>query len=161
MADFMRKFREWAIGGEEPDDNHYYDGVEYDKYVADEREQDEPPLSVPKRKRAPEMESNIVNINNIQMKIETRHPDAMADAGEIRELVKSNVAVVVNLEGTDHKVAQRVVDYLSGVADTLDGDLQCISNRIFVVAPKNVELTGEFRKNAQADGLSYSFAGEL
>lgn len=161
-GDFVNRLKQWAIGGQTlPDDSQYYD-TEYDSYSDEESEPEVPIMEMAKRKRVSEVESsNIVNINNIQMKIETRHPETMTEAGEIRELVKSNVAVVVNLEGTDHPIAQRLVDYLSGVADSLDGDLQCISNRIFVVAPKNIELSGDFRKNFRTEGLSFSFAGDL
>lgn len=161
MADFIRRLKDWAVGGQTAENDPYYAG-DYGAYGEDDTEFT--PLasqSRPKRAQSQDSPSNIVNINNVQMKIETRHPMEMADAEEIRELVKSNVAVVVNLEGTEHKAAQRLVDYLSGVADTVDGDLQCISNRIFVIAPKNVELTGEFKRSSRSDGLSFSFAGDM
>jgi cell division inhibitor SepF len=112
------------------------------------------------KKRDRETVSNIVNIAGIQARIEARHPAAFSEAGDIRELVKSNIVVIVNLDGTDKTDGQRLIDYLSGVADAINGSLQCISNRAFVIAPAGVTLGGDFKESYLSEGISYSFLGE-
>jgi cell division inhibitor SepF len=62
------------------------------------------------------------------------------------------------MENTKHDIAQRVVDFLGGVAYALDGDIQCVSNKIFIIAPKNVDISGHFKEELKANGLLFSFA---
>jgi cell division inhibitor SepF len=86
------------------------------------------------------------------------HPQKVDDAGSICDYIKSGKTVVVNLEDTDFDTAQRVVDFLSGVSYSLDGDIQCVSNKIFILAPRNVDVTGQFKEELKENGFLFSFA---
>lgn len=75
-----------------------------------------------------------------QMKVVVIQPDNFEDARDITNHLKKRKPVVVNLELVDKNVARRVVDFLSGAVYALDGDIQKISNGIFLIAPSNVGI---------------------
>ncbi|MBQ6125731.1 MAG: cell division protein SepF [Erysipelotrichaceae bacterium] len=52
---------------------------------------------------------------------------------------------IVNLEGLDLEIAQRIIDFTSGAAFAIDGKLQKISSYIFLVTPPNVEISGDLQ----------------
>ena len=53
-------------------------------------------------------------------------------------------AVVLNMEGIHMEVAQRIIDFTCGATYSMDGNLQKISNYIFIATPSSVELSGDF-----------------
>lgn len=66
------------------------------------------------------------------------------DAREVVSTLLSGRSVVLNLEGIEIETAQRIIDYVSGAIYALSGNLQKISNFIFIVTPKNVSVSGDF-----------------
>lgn len=71
-------------------------------------------------------------------------PSSVEDAREISDTLLSGRAVVLNLEGIHNEVAQRIIDFSSGACYSIGGNLQKVSNYIFIVTPKNIELSGDF-----------------
>lgn len=72
-------------------------------------------------------------------------PTSVEDAREITETLLSNRAVVLNLEGLDMEVAQRIIDFTSGSTFAISGNLQKISNYIFIITPASVDISGDFQ----------------
>lgn len=70
-------------------------------------------------------------------------PKSMEDAREITETLISNCTVVLNLEGLDIDLAQRIVDFTSGSIYALNGGLQRVNNTIFIITPQNVDISGD------------------
>ena len=70
-------------------------------------------------------------------------PESMEDASEITDTLLSGKAVVLNLEGIHVDVAQRVIDYSAGSCYAIRGNLQKITNYIFLVTPPNVDISGD------------------
>jgi cell division inhibitor SepF len=96
----------------------------------------------------------VVNIHtNNQFKVIIIQPETIDDAQEICDHLKSKKAVVVNLEGLGKEEAQRIVDFLSGAVYALDGGIQKVSYGIFVIAPNNVDLMGEFKEELKSKGV--------
>ena len=58
------------------------------------------------------------------------------------------------MEGIHMEVAQRIIDFVSGAAYSMDGNLQRISNYIFIVTPNSVELSGDFQDMLAAGEVS-------
>lgn len=79
-------------------------------------------------------------------------PTSVEDDNEICETLLSNRTVVLNLEGLDIEVAQRILDFSSGSCCALNGNLQKISKFIFLLTPSNVDISGDL-----TDILSDSF----
>lgn len=73
-------------------------------------------------------------------------PHSMEDAREITETLLANCTVVLNMEGLDLEIAQRVIDFASGSCYAMDGNLQKISNYIFIITPSSVDISGDFQE---------------
>ncbi len=72
-------------------------------------------------------------------------PTTVDDAREITETLLSGSTVILNLEGLDLEVAQRIIDFTSGATFAINGNLQKISNFIFLVTPTNVDISGDLQ----------------
>lgn len=72
-------------------------------------------------------------------------PNSMEDTREITETLLSGRTVILNLEGMDLEIAQRIIDFTSGSTFAIDGNLQKISNYIFLVTPANVDISGDMQ----------------
>lgn len=70
-------------------------------------------------------------------------PTNVDDAREITETLLGGSTVILNLEGLDLEVAQRIIDFTSGATFAINGNLQKISNYIFLVTPTNVDISGD------------------
>lgn len=73
-------------------------------------------------------------------------PNSIEDAREITETLLANRAVVLNLEGLDVAIAQRIIDFSSGSTYAINGNLQKISNYIFIITPASVDISGDFQE---------------
>ncbi len=67
------------------------------------------------------------------------------EAQIVAEFLKEGKTIVVNLEGIEIGKAQRIIDFIGGASFAVDGSLKAISNNIFIVAPGNIEVTGDLR----------------
>jgi len=72
-------------------------------------------------------------------------PTSIEDAREITETLLQNRTVVLNLEGLDVDIAQRIIDFTSGSCFAIDGNLQKISHYIFIITPASVDVSGDFQ----------------
>ena len=83
--------------------------------------------------------------NNVSMEVCVIKPNSVEDAREITETLLSGRTVILNLEGLDLEIAQRIIDFTSGAAFAISGNLQKISNYIFLVTPTNVDISGDLQ----------------
>ena len=98
--------------------------------------------------------SKVVNINStVQLNLVILNPESFEDAQAIADNVKMKKPCVVNLEGVDKDIARRVVDFMSGAIYAIDGNIQKVSNGIFLVAPYNVTIDGDFKNELRSNGL--------
>lgn len=72
-------------------------------------------------------------------------PTSVDDSREITETLLAGRTVILNLEGMDLEIAQRIIDFISGAAFAISGNLQKISNYIFLVTPTNVDISGDLQ----------------
>jgi cell division inhibitor SepF len=79
-------------------------------------------------------------------------PATFDDAREVCDHIKNKKPVVVNLEGLTKETAQRVVDFLSGSVYAVDGDIQKVSAGIFMIAPNNVDIMGDYKEELKGKG---------
>jgi cell division inhibitor SepF len=98
--------------------------------------------------------SKIVNIHTTtQLKVVVMNPESFEEAKDIADHLKAKKPVVINLEGLDKEIARRIVDFLSGSVYALDGNIQKISNGIFLIAPYNVDIMGDFKDELRNKGV--------
>ena len=72
-------------------------------------------------------------------------PSSIEDGREITETLLEGKAVVINFEGLHVEISQRIIDFISGSCYALDGNLQKISNYIFIATPNSVDISGDFQ----------------
>ncbi len=72
-------------------------------------------------------------------------PSSYEDSKDVTNILLTGRAVVLNLEGLDVDVAQRIIDFTCGTCFAIDGNLQKISSYIFIVTPKSVDISGDLQ----------------
>ncbi len=92
-----------------------------------------------------------------QVKVVISQPSAFEQSEEICAHLKEKKSIILNLEYVNKDVARRIVDFVSGAVTALDGNIQKISNSIFLVAPFNYEIINEVMKEDIKNKLSVSW----
>ena len=72
-------------------------------------------------------------------------PTSFDESREITETLLANRTVVLNVEGLDVDIAQRIIDFASGSCFAINGNLQKISNYIFTITPESGDISGDFQ----------------
>ncbi len=72
-------------------------------------------------------------------------PTKVDDYREIADTLLSDCTVVLNLEGMDVELAQRIIDFSSGSCYAIEGGLQKVSSYIFILTPSSVEISGDIQ----------------
>ncbi len=96
-------------------------------------------------KVAPVRSKKAVSSNPSGMEVCVIKPTSVEDAREITETLLANRTVVLNLEGLDVDIAQRIIDFTSGSTFAISGNLQKISRYIFIITPASVDISGDFQ----------------
>ena len=135
------------------DDENYYDD---DDFIEDEaieiRKKPEPKEveTIEERKKpAPkvaQMPTRMIKRGGSGgMEVCVIKPTSVEDAREITDTLLNNRTVVLNLEGIDVEIAQRIIDFTSGSTYAMSGNLQKISHYIFIITPASVDISGDFQ----------------
>ena len=150
----MDKFLNYMKLNDEEDD--YYDDDYYDEPV--EARQPKKSISVkeepstaeePLKKTTPKitpMTRQPRKMIGAGMEVCVIKPTTVEDAREITETLLANRTVVLNLEGLDVDIAQRIIDFTSGSCFAISGNLQKISHYIFIITPASVDISGDFQE---------------
>jgi cell division inhibitor SepF len=72
-------------------------------------------------------------------------PKNFNDAQQIADQFKQAIPVILNLQGTDTDLSKRLIDFSSGLTYALDGGMQRIADKVFLLTPRNVEVSAEER----------------
>lgn len=83
-------------------------------------------------------------------------PNSIEDSREICDYLLEGKAVVLNMEGIHMELAQRIIDFTCGATYSMHGNLQKISNYIFIATPESVELSGDFQDMLNSGTLDVS-----
>lgn len=70
-------------------------------------------------------------------------PRNFNDAQQVADQFKRSVPVILNLQTTDHELSKRLIDFASGLTYALDGGMQRIAEKVFLLTPRNVEVSAE------------------
>lgn len=81
----------------------------------------------------------------VNMEVCVIKPSSMEDTREIADTLVEKSTVVLNLEGIDVELAQRIIDFTSGACYSLGGSLQKVSSYIFILGPEGVDITGDLQ----------------
>lgn len=72
-------------------------------------------------------------------------PKSFNDAQQIADKFKDSIPVILNLQGVDTELSKRLIDFASGLTYALDGGMQRIADKVFMLTPRNVEISAEER----------------
>jgi len=70
-------------------------------------------------------------------------PRNFNDAQQVADQFKRKIPVILNLQTTDHELSKRMIDFCSGLTYAMDGGMQRIAEKIFLLTPRNVEVSAE------------------
>jgi len=85
-------------------------------------------------------------------------PRSFNDAQQIADRFKAQVPVILNLQGADTDLSKRLIDFASGLTYALDGSMQRVADKVFLLTPRDVELSAEERARALERGGFYNQA---
>ena len=165
MAGIVDKFkRMWDA----PDDEYEYDEYGYADEGEEEYEEPAPRERERERQRqtAPAPKNKVVNINaTAKLQVGIFKPERFGEeTRSIADDLMKTHTVVLNLEGLDVDIAQRIIDFTSGSCYAVQGNVMKISHYIFVITPSSVDISGDISipTGAEQDGsaaLDMPFTG--
>jgi cell division inhibitor SepF len=79
-------------------------------------------------------------------RVSVLEPSSFNDAQALADRFKRQQPVILNLQNVDGELSRRMVDFCSGLTYALDGNIQSVANRVFLLTPRNVEVSAEERK---------------
>ena len=85
-------------------------------------------------------------------------PRSFNDAQQIADRFKAQIPVILNLQNADTDLSKRLIDFASGLTYALDGSMQRVADNVFLLTPRNVELSAEERARALERGGFYNQA---
>ena len=79
-------------------------------------------------------------------RVSVLEPSSFNDAQSLADRFKRQQPVILNLQNVDGDLSRRMVDFCSGLTYALDGNIQSVASRVFLLTPRNVEVSAEERK---------------
>lgn len=141
---FMDKFKNMVNPEEGYEEN--YDEYEYDNTAFSPAEQSAAPTN--------QTFGNASNGNALELKV--IRPERFEAVTQIADHLINLRTVVLNLEATNKETARRMIDFLSGVAYSIEGNLKKVANNTFVITPGNVAVSSEQQAQAFQQAASQS-----
>lgn len=162
---FMHRVKVMLGLADEYDDEAYDDDYERDEYEDDDEFEPAPvraytspygsdALSVKRINREPDVARarDAAHLRAVpgpsdrqgsapQVKIHTVEPRSYAEAQSMADKLKAGQPVIMNLTGTDADLSKRLLDFASGLTYGVDGGLQKVSDRVFMITPHNVDVS--------------------
>jgi cell division inhibitor SepF len=112
-----------------------------------ESEADQPTTRVPAVRpgRVREMRPAIEAVPNSSVKVHLVLPRSFNDAQQIADKFKQGIPVILNLQNADAELSKRLIDFTSGLTYALNGGMQRVADKVFLLTPANVEVSAEQR----------------
>ena len=128
---------------------------DYDDY-------DEPSTSFNTRKQSTSKTSagkvvSIHPVSSANYELSISKPVNFGESQQVCETLLNGQPVVVNLEGVDMSEAQRIIDLISGCIFAISGNMRQVSRYIFVFAPKNIDISGDYLNTITANDAGINF----
>ncbi len=149
MSNVFSKMKS-ILGFEDYEDYDEYEDDEYEDEQDDEKEEVEPVIT---NKKNPN-NGKVVNIHtSTSIKVTITKPADYEEAMEICDALKNRRIVLVNTTMLDLKIAQRLLDFISGSCYALGGEVQQIEKGVYLLSPSNVEVTNELKNELSTKAL--------
>ena len=126
-----------------------WDKIKNKNEYEDEEEYSEPQEEAPaKTASSPSYAQRGAGASALELKVV--RPETYEVVGKIADHLLNRCTVVLNLEAANKETAKRLVDFLSGVAYSINGNIQRVATNTIVITPSNVGITGEGLETGEA-----------
>ena len=95
----------------------------------------------------------LAGLDRPQVKVHLVMPKNFNDAQVIADKYKNDTPVILNLQQSDTELAKRLIDFASGLTYALDGGMQRVADKVFLLTPRNVEVSAEERQRMLERGF--------
>ena len=99
----------------------------------------------------------VTKLEEVKMEKKTKvfviEPNIFEDSQIIGDKFKNDIPVIVNLQNENSEVAKRIIDFCSGLTYALNGSIEKVADKVFLVTPSNVEVTSEDKELLKDKGL--------
>jgi len=116
---------------------------EIDDIFADEDADAHPGRRGPRARAATPLKP--VGNGNGDVRVHLVVPKSFNDAQQIADKFKDSIPVILNLQSSETELSKRLIDFASGLTYALDGGMQRIADKVFMLTPRNVEISAEER----------------
>jgi len=108
---------------------------------------------------AKNIQSKVIPMNTAvsSSKMVITQPNCYEDVQEIGDYLKNKKSVIVNLETVSKEDARRILDFMSGATFIVEGTIQKVSNLIYLITPRNVEIQNDVERSQYKQKLSFSW----
>jgi cell division inhibitor SepF len=125
-------------------------GQDYDDWTESEADATaRVPATRPQRDRVRELPPRASRIeavpNPSSVKVHLVLPRSFNDAQQIADRFKQGIPVIINLQNADSELSKRLIDFTSGLTYALNGGMQRVADKVFLLTPRNVEVSAEQR----------------
>lgn len=95
----------------------------------------------------------VANGGGADVQVHLVNPASFNDAQEVADKFKRGVPVILNLQATEAELSKRLIDFTSGLTYALDGGMQKVAEKTFLLTPRNVEVSAEERARLVEKGF--------
>lgn len=127
------------LGIEEGEEEDYSSGASEDYY-------DEPVVKKIRTRKPSERVIRTIDGEGPSFRVFISEPRAFNDVQALANKYRLGIPVIINLQNTDEITGRRILDFVSGMVYALKGGITPIGNRIYMVTPRNIEITPEDRR---------------
>jgi cell division inhibitor SepF len=92
-----------------------------------------------------------------QVRVHIVEPNSFNDCQQIADKFKSDIPVIINLQRSDSDLSKRLIDFSSGLTYALNGGMQKIAEKVFLLTPSNVDVSAEEKRRLQEKGFFNQF----
>lgn len=149
---WQRTLSYFGLGDEETFDDDYDDFEEERHYARSAP-------TVRKIHRAPDIDraERVASLRSVSAPPNSRvhiiEPKSFNDAQQVADKFRAKIPVIVNLTSTDPDLAKRLIDFGSGLTYGLDGGMQRVAEKVFLMTPSNVVVSAEEKRRLRERGF--------
>jgi cell division inhibitor SepF len=96
-------------------------------------------------RQPPSRRAQLATVPNPSVRVHLVIPRSFNDAQQIADRFKDGTPVILNLQATDQELSKRLIDFGSGLTYALNGGMQRVADKVFLLTPRNVEVSAEER----------------
>jgi cell division inhibitor SepF len=119
---------------------------EFDDWTESEADRPTSRAATVRQPRVREMRPSIEAVPNpASVRVHLVLPRSFNDAQQIADKFKQGIPVILNLQNADTELSKRLIDFTSGLTYALNGGMQRVADKVFLLTPRNVEVSAEQR----------------